>query len=556
TMNLTVLWRRVVPKCFPIKYEVCGIFCHTSLPTSSLGDLLLRTIQKCDVVLLMTCAVRESAEMKIWKRLHYIRNLSKHENRKIRIGVLGKDGCMAERLKEQLLSGQCPNSLSRDDSVGQSNRSNFQRPRLLSIGADFVCGPDAYRDLPRLIENSYAGIQGASVALSMEETYADVAPIRLCSVVESESCQTQSRLSPFAFLSVMRGCDNMCTYCIVPFVRGRERSRPLNSILDEARQLFDEGVREITLLGQNVNSYCDRSGNPDQSANLQQKSTSHLTPGFRTVYRLRNGGLRFADLLDQVSRISPELRIRFTSPHPKDFPTEVLQLIGERPNICSHLHLPAQSGSEAVLERMGRGYTPTAYRNLVDTVRMYIPDVAITSDFIAGFCGETEEDHSETVRLIKDVGYSFIFCYPYSIREKTRAHRRMHDDVSKETKVRRQLELKVAGRETSLRFNQSQIGRLQLVLVEGISRRSSSEMYGRNDFNTKVILSRVVPTETTSSYSAVPLTLEPGDYVAVEICSANSQTLHGRVLKKVTLKEFYEQNLLDVVVNRTPTGSQ
>ncbi|KAF7256093.1 hypothetical protein EG68_06690 [Paragonimus skrjabini miyazakii] len=504
----------------------------------------------------MTCAVRESAEMKIWKRLRYIRTLAKYENRKIRIGVLG---CMAERLKEQLLSGQCPTSLSREDVIDQSNCSTSQRPRLLSIGADFVCGPDAYRDLPRLIEDSYAGIQGASVALSMEETYADVAPIRLCSVVGSGSCQTQSRFSPFAFLSVMRGCDNMCTYCIVPFVRGRERSRPLNSILDEARQLFDEGVREITLLGQNVNSYCDRSGKLDQSVNLHQQTTPHcnLTPGFRTVYRLRNGGLRFADLLDQVSRISPELRIRFTSPHPKDFPTEVLQLIGERPNICSHLHLPAQSGSEAVLERMGRGYTPTAYRNLIDTVRTHIPDVAITSDFIAGFCGETEEDHSETVRLIRDVGYSFIFCYPYSMREKTRAHRRMHDDVPKETKSRRHLELKAAGREISLQFNQSQLGNLQLVLVEGTSRRSPSDMYGRNDFNTKVILSRVVPTETVSDYASVtPVMLEPGDYVAVEICSANSQTLHGRVLRKVTLKEFYEQNLLNTNVNRGATGSQ
>ncbi|KAF6774222.1 hypothetical protein AHF37_07174 [Paragonimus kellicotti] len=397
--------------------------------------------------------------MKIWKRLHYIRTLSKYENRKIRIGVLG---CMAERLKEQLLNGQCPDSLSRRDIIGQSNCNTSQRPRVLSIGADFVCGPDAYRDLPRLIEDSYAGIQGASVALSMEETYADVAPIRLCRVVESESCQPQSRFSPCAFLSVMRGCDNMCTYCIVPFVRGRERSRPLYSILDEAQQLFDEGVREITLLGQNVNSYCDRSGKLDQSVNLQQQTISHcsLTPGFRTVYRLRNGGLRFADLLDQVSRISPELRIRFTSPHPKDFPTEMW---------------PSRVISLPVFVGKRKKITPKPF---VSSGTWDIPSSSVTPTVC-------ERKHARTVAF----------------------------------------GIEAVGREISLQFNQSQIGHLQLVLVEGTSRRSSSDVYGRNDFNTKVILSRVVPTETASGYSVTPVSLEPGDYVAVEVSMTENALL-------------------------------
>ncbi|VDP86779.1 unnamed protein product [Echinostoma caproni] len=290
------------------------------------------SVEKANTVLLMTCAIRESAELKIWKRLHHLRLLSNRHNLHLRIGILG---CMAERLKERLLT----QSLTDPDNP-----------------VNFVCGPDAYRNLPQLIQDAHAGQCGASVTLSLEETYADITPV------------SKEKYLDVALISVMRGCDNMCTYCIVPFVRGRERSRPLRSIVDEARQLVDEGVKEVTLLGQNVNSYCDRSAD---TVPLTQAVSATLSPGFRTVYRPKQGGWRFVDLLDEVSRISPELRVRFTSPHPKDFP--VLQLIGERANICSHLHLPAQSGSRTVLERMGRGYSPEAYLNLVHTVRQIIP---------------------------------------------------------------------------------------------------------------------------------------------------------------------------------------
>ncbi|KAA0196432.1 CK5P1 [Fasciolopsis buskii] len=287
---------------------------------------------------------------------------------------------MAERLKERLLS---PNVIAShcgsEDPISAFIKVASRSSPTCRLGADFVCGPDAYRHLPALIRDAHAGQYGASVALSLEETYADVTPVRRCHPV-SESTEelpgsSGSLATPFAQISVMRGCDNMCTYCIVPFVRGRERSRPLGSIVDEAKQLVDEGVKEITLLGQNVNSYCDRS--TDALLKVQSSEVT-LTPGFHTVYHAKRVGLRFADLLDEVSQISPELRVRFTSPHPKDFPSEVLQLIGERANICSQLHLPAQSGSHAVLNRMGRGYTPEAYLSLVQTVRKLIPGMGIS----------------------------------------------------------------------------------------------------------------------------------------------------------------------------------
>ncbi|TGZ34876.1 hypothetical protein CRM22_011405 [Opisthorchis felineus] len=500
--------------CRPLKvyFETYG--CQMNRSDTEVAKSVLSTaglqnvssFQECDTVLLMTCAIRESSESKIWRRLHHYRLVAKQQGRSIKIGVLG---CMAERLKEKLL---CNSGFS-IDRLTSGAISNLEPHPSQSVGADFVCGPDAYRDLPRLIANAHAGIQGASVALSLEETYADVRPVRRCQA--SEDALEGNQSSPSAFISVMRGCDNMCTYCIVPFVRGRERSRPLSSIIDEAAQLFEAGVRNITLLGQNVNSYCDHS--VPQSRTLT--SATHLTPGFHAIYRPKLGGLRFVNLLDEVSRISPELRIRFTSPHPKDFPPEVLQLIAERHNICSHLHLPAQSGSATVLDRMGRGYTPDAYLALVETVRKTIPGVAITSDFIAGFCGETEDDHEASVQLIKNVGYSFTFCFPYSMREKTRAYHRLVDDVPLETKNRRHLELRAVGRQASLEFNRAQIGQIQLVLVEGRSRRSFEDVFGFNDCNVKVIFPRMMAQSPTTGATSNATTLNPGDYVAVRFQS-------------------------------------
>ncbi|CAI9738367.1 mitochondrial tRNA methylthiotransferase CDK5RAP1-like [Octopus vulgaris] len=449
-------------------------------------------IKNCDVAFLMTCSIREGAETKIWKRLEYLNFLKKKRKRNsMKIGILG---CMAERLKTKILEQ--------------------------SKAVDIVCGPDAYRDLPHLLAVSYEGQTAVNVLLSLEETYADIMPVHI------------NNTSKSAFVSIMRGCDNMCSYCIVPFTRGRERSRPVDSILEEIRILSDQGIKEVTLLGQNVNSYRDlstwQSGvdlNPTQMAS-----------GFKTVYKSKKGGLRFADLLDKVASINPEMRIRFTSPHPKDFPDSVLQLIKEKPNICKQIHLPAQSGNNFILEQMRRGYTREAYLDLVHHVRHVIPDISLSSDFIAGFCGETEAAHRDTVSLMKEVCYNFAFTFPYSMRQKTRAHHRLIDDVPSEIKARRQAELAETFRKGALELNTQQIGQLQIVLISGTSKRSQLDLAGRNDGNTKVI---VPQTKIPISEEAEPTrTIEVGDYIVVRITGASSQVLKGEPLYHTTLVNF------------------
>ncbi|NXY37095.1 CK5P1 protein, partial [Pomatorhinus ruficollis] len=331
--------------------------------------------------------------------------------------------------------------------------------------------------------------------------------------------------------SIMRGCDNMCSYCIVPFTRGRERSRPIASILQEVRMLSDQGVKEVTLLGQNVNSFRDLS-----EVQFQSVAAPGLSRGFSTVYKAKQGGLRFSHLLDQVSRIDPEMRIRFTSPHPKDFPDEasVLQLIQERHNICKQLHLPAQSGSTRVLEAMRRGYTREAYLELVHHVRDSIPGVlSLSSDFITGFCGETEEDHQQTVSLLREVRYSVGFLFAYSMRQKTRAHHRLQDDVPADVKKRRLEELIATFREEAARANAALVGQAQLVLVEGPSKRSASELCGRNDGNIKVIFPDAELEDAAEC--GAPGRAQPGDYVMVKVTSASSQTLRGVPLCRTTL---------------------
>ena len=289
-----------------------------------------------DVILIMTCAIREGAEQKIWNKLRNFKHLkrSKKTANNLKIGVLG---CMAERLKKSLL----------------------EKEKLI----DIVAGPDSYRDLPRLLAITQSGDKTINVLLSQEETYADIMPVSLSS----------NKLS--AFVSITRGCDNMCSYCIVPFTRGIERSRPLPSILDEVRALSDQGIKEVTLLGQNVNSYCDKSSSMSFSMTNPTNEATRLSDGFKTIYKPKVGGLRFAYLLDEVSQIDPEMRIRFTSPHPKDFPNEVLMLIKERHNICEQIHLPAQCGSSRVLELMRRGYTREAYLKLVSIPCLFIHTV-------------------------------------------------------------------------------------------------------------------------------------------------------------------------------------
>lgn len=449
-------------------------------------------LSQADVVLLVTCSIREKAEQTIWNRLQQLTAMKKRRLKTqtpMKIGILG---CMAERLKTELL----------------------EREKLV----DVLAGPDAYRDLPRLLTVAEGGHQASNVLLSLEETYADVMPVHHAPHGYS------------AFVSIMRGCDNMCSYCIVPFTRGRERSRPIASILEEVRMLSDQGVKEVTLLGQNVNSYRDTSEEQFCSSDLTQ-----LSRGFKTIYRAKQGGLRFSDLLDRVSCIDPDMRIRFTSPHPKDFPDEVLHLIAERKNICQQIHLPAQSGSSKVLQAMRRGYTREAYLDLVKNVRRIIPEVSLSSDFISGFCGETEDDHQQTLSLIREVGYNMGFLFAYSMRKKTHASHRLQDDVPAEVKQQRLEECIRVFREEAVRVNAALIGSTQLVLVEGESKRSAQDLCGRTDGNMKVIFPKEEVSVQPTDCNTAPV--NAGDYVLVKIQSANSQSLRGRALSHCSLKE-------------------
>uniref|UniRef100_A0A2K6MJ12 Mitochondrial tRNA methylthiotransferase CDK5RAP1 n=2 Tax=Rhinopithecus TaxID=542827 RepID=A0A2K6MJ12_RHIBE len=458
------------------------------------GYLRTSNLQEADVILLVTCSIREKAEQTIWNRLHQLKALKTRRPRSrvpLRIGILG---CMAERLKEEIL-----------------NREKM---------VDVLAGPDAYRDLPRLLAVAESGQQAANVLLSLDETYADVMPVQTSPSATS------------AFVSIMRGCDNMCSYCIVPFTRGRERSRPVASILEEVKKLSDSPgfLAVMTLLGQNVNSFRDNS-----EVQFNNAVSTNLSRGFATNYKAKQGGLRFAHLLDQVSRVDPEMRIRFTSPHPKDFPDEVLQLIHERDNICKQIHLPAQSGSSRVLEAMRRGYSREAYVELVHHIKESIPGVSLSSDFIAGFCGETEEDHVQTVSLLREVQYNMGFLFAYSMRQKTRAYHRLKDDVPEEVKLRRLEELITVFREEATKANQMSVGCTQLVLVEGLSKRSATDLCGRNDGNLKVIFPDADMEDVNNP--GLRVRAQPGDYVLVKITSASSQTLRGHVLCRTTLKD-------------------
>lgn len=472
-----------------------------------------------DVVLLMTCSIRESAEQTIWERLTKLRTIKNRRNRKLnsrpamKIGLLG---CMAERLKTKIL----------------------EREKIV----DIIAGPDAYRDLPRMLTDVYDVHHTAdddavesnvavNTLLSADETYADIMPVHV---------DTSARKSPTAYVSIMRGCDNFCTFCIVPFVRGTERSRPVSSIVEEVQSLTAMGIKEITLLGQNVNSYRDLS---EQVELVKLSPPGKLSRGFRENYRAKKGGLRFADLLDRVSDAAPEMRFRFTSPHPKDFPDDVLQIMRERPNLCKLIHMPAQSGNSQVLEQMRRGYTREAYIDLIDHVRSILPEVGFTSDFIAGFCGETEEAHRDTLSLIERVRYQMVFHYPYSMRAKTKAYHRLVDDVEPEVKQRRHVEIGQIFRPHAEAVNRDQrLGTRQLVLIESDSRRSSDFFMGRVDSGVKCIVEKTPLLNFSNQQSMQRGEYEmpkPGDYVAVHVKAASSQTLHGVPLYKTGLSQFY-----------------
>lgn len=494
----------------------------------SAGHSTCDNVENADLILVNTCAIRENAEQKIWHRLNYFQSI-RRTNRKIIPGypIVGVLGCMAERLKTRLLE---------EESV------------------DFVCGPDAYRDITRLIHVATSTDQKeANVQLSLEETYADISPVREASGIS-------------AFVTIMRGCNNMCSYCIVPFTRGRERSRSITSIVDEVRRLAESGVREVVLLGQNVNSYHDVG---DESVNQYPDSTYRAADGFGNMYRKRDGpGARFADLLDAVSAVDPELRVRFTSPHPKDFPDDVLHLVAERPNICSSLHLPAQSGSTSTLERMRRGYSRDVYEALVSRVRGIIPGVSISSDFISGFCGETEEEHLDTLTLLRNVRFDQAYMFAYSLRDKTHAARALVDDVPEDIKQRRLREVIDTFYEEVQRKNEAEeVGRLRLVLVEGEARKQGAAgplLTGRTDENKRCLFNAKTTTELPSLADVIRKrnlllkneneatnhhslldnkdvsfdTAKAGDYMVVQIEEARGHTLRGVAVAKSSIAEF------------------
>lgn len=402
------------------------------------------SIDEADAVFLNTCSVRDNAEQKIIHRLEAL-NAMRRKGRKLIIGVLG---CMAERVKEGLLNEH---------------------------GADLVAGPDAYLSLPDLIAQAEVGNKAIDIELSTTETYRDIVPERYCG----------SRIS--GFVSIMRGCNNFCHYCIVPYTRGRERSRDIESILTEARDLESRNYKEITLLGQNVNSYCWK----------REDGTE----------------IRFPELLRTVARAVPNLRIRFSTSHPKDMSDETLHVIAEEPNVCRHIHLPVQSGSDRILKLMNRKYTREWYMDRVAAIRRIIPDCGLSTDIFAGYCSETEEDHQQSLSLMRECGYDSAFMFKYSERPGTFASRHFPDDVPEETKIRRLEELIALQNELSAESNHRCIGKEYEILVEGVSKRSKEQLFGRTEQNKVVVFDRG--------------NHHPGEYVKVRITDASSATLKG-----------------------------
>ena len=395
-----------------------------------------------DAVFLNTCSVRAAAEQKILSRLEYWHS-QQRKGRRIIIGVLG---CMAERAKEELLEEH---------------------------HADLVVGPDAYMSLPDLIAQAEAGHKAINVELSTVETYRDVVPSRLHT----------SHIG--GFVSIMRGCNNFCHYCIVPYTRGRERSRDVQSILREVKDLEARGFKEVTLLGQNVNSYASEE----------------------------DGGVGFAQLLRMVARAVPEMRVRFTTSHPKDMSDETLYTIAEEPNICHHIHLPVQSGSDRILKLMNRRYTREWYLQRVEAIRRIIPDCAITTDIFAGYCSETEEDHQLSLSLMEECAYDSAFMFKYSERPGTYASKHLADDVPEEVKIRRLNELIALQNRLSAQSNQRSIGQEYEILIEGVSKRSRDQLYGRTGQNKVVVIDRE--------------NWKIGDKVRVRITDSSSATLKG-----------------------------
>lgn len=425
------------------------------------GYSLSQDYKDASLVLINTCSIRENAEQRVWARLKELNSLKK-KNREVKIGVLG---CMAERLEQELL----------DSGL-----------------VDLVAGPDSYRTLPNLIARINDGEKSANTILSEEESYADITPVRL------------DKNGVSAFISIMRGCNNFCSYCVVPYVRGRERSRDPETILEEAKVLFDSGYREVTLLGQNVNSY---------SWPLEPAHPSNSSLKESEEDNLNSNNLSFAELLAKVALISPQLRVRFSTSHPKDISEELIDTIAAHPNICKHIHLPVQSGSNSVLKRMNRKYSREGYLQKIAYIKEKLPNSTISTDIITGFSGETPQEHQETLSIMREVGYYTAFMFQYSQRDGTLAAKRYPDDVPSSVKGERLQEIIALQNELSLLSNQSDIGKEFEILIEGSSKRNKNELFGRTSQNKVVI----IPAKEH----------KVGDLVKVKISSGSSATLKG-----------------------------
>ena len=409
------------------------------------------TLDEADAVFLNTCSVRDNAEQKIVHRLEALTAL-RRKGRKLIVGVLG---CMAERVKDGLLNQH---------------------------GADLVAGPDAYLTLPDLIAQAEAGQKAMNIELSLTETYRDIVPERFCG----------SRIS--GFVSIMRGCNNFCHYCIVPYTRGRERSRDVESILREVRDLEAHGYKEVTLLGQNVNSYCWIPEEGGEAATVN-----------------------FPELLRRVARAVPAMRIRFSTSHPKDMSDETLRVIAEEPNVCRHIHLPVQSGSDRILKLMNRKYPREWYLGRVAAIRAIVPDCGLSTDIFAGYCSEPLEDHAQSLSLMRECGFDSSFMFKYSERPGTYASRHLADDVDEAEKVRRLEELIALQNELSAESNRRCVGREYEVLVEGVSKRSREQLFGRTEQNKVVVFDRGGH--------------RPGELVRVRVTGSSSATLLGEVVR-------------------------
>ncbi len=441
-------------KKFYIESYGCSMnFSDSEIVASILGDVgftATRNIEESDLILINTCSIREKAEETVRKRLRVF-DKTKKQKPDMLVGVLG---CMAERLKKKFL----------------------EEEKLV----DLVVGPDAYRDLPNLVASAETGEKGINVLLSREETYADISPVRLGSNGVT------------AFISIMRGCDNMCSFCVVPFTRGRERSRDAFSVVAEATNLYNEGYKEVTLLGQNVDSY--KWENPETGEVVS-----------------------FAQLLVMVAAVHPDLRVRFSTSHPKDITDDVLFAIRDYENICKYIHLPIQSGNSRILDLMNRTYDREWYINKVKRIYEIVPDCAISSDIITGFCSETEEEHQETLSMIELARYSMSYMFFYSERPGTLAARKLEDDIPLEVKKKRLSEVIRIQAQVSYQHNQQDIGNTFKVLIEGDSKRSDKEFKGRNSQNKMIVF----PKKSG---------IKAGDYVFVKVNDATSVTLKGEII--------------------------